>query len=101
MILLIDLHVCLLYQTSKLMDMVMLITDGFWPQLITMCVFGNPADKAELAEQGEVPSTPAAPKEERTFQQNAKLLSFCFVGLQVRLVRYKSVKFKNSLDNFE
>ena len=53
------------------------------PGIITMCVFGNPVDKSELAEEGTTSSTPEA-KPERTFAQNATLLSFCFVGLQVR-----------------
>ena len=45
-----------------------------------MCVFGNPVDKVEeLEEGGPAPSPPI----ERSFGQNAALLSFCFVGLQV------------------
>ena len=53
------------------------------PGIITMCVFGNPVDKSELAEEGTTSSTPEA-NPERTFAQNATLLSFCFFGLQVR-----------------
>ena len=53
------------------------------PGIITMCVFGNPVDKSELAEEGTTSNAPEA-KPERTFVQNATLLSFCFVGLQVR-----------------
>ena len=30
------------------------------PGIITMCVFGNPVDKSELAEEGTTSSTPEA-----------------------------------------
>lgn len=56
--------------------------EGCMPNMITMCVFGNPVDKSEAAEEGTTSKTPEA-KPERTFTQNATLLSFCFVGLQV------------------
>jgi len=55
--------------------------DGCAPKVVTMCVFGNPVtpgDKLSEVEEGGPP-----PKVERSFAQNAALLSFCFVGLQV------------------
>ena len=62
------------------------------PGIITMCVFGNPVDKSELAEEGTTSCTPEA-KPERTFAQNATLLSFCFVGLQVRIYSHRLIPF--------
>ena len=63
-----------------------LFLEGCLPKLITICVFGNPVDKNELAEDGTIPNTTEA-KPERTFAQNVTLLPFCFVGLQVSSAR--------------
>ena len=60
--------------------------EGCLPKLITICVFGNPVEKSELAEEGTTSSAHEV-KPGRTLAQNATLLSFCFVGLQVSPAR--------------
>ncbi|XP_067938565.1 adenosine 3'-phospho 5'-phosphosulfate transporter 1-like [Watersipora subatra] len=53
--------------------------EGCIPNIITSCVFGNSVDKTNPVK--ELPTS--VPKVERTFVQNAGLLTFCFIGLQV------------------
>ena len=72
-----------------------LFLEGCLPKLITICEFGNPVDKNELAEDGTIPNTTEA-KPERTFAQNVTLLSFCFVGLQVSSARIHVFVFTRS-----
>ena len=61
---------------------IIFVVEGCMSGTINMCVFGNPADPAAQVEEGAAAPTP---KVERPFSQNAILLAFCFVGLQVSL----------------
>lgn len=50
---------------------------GCMPKVVTACVFGNEQDGSKSESDNTLP------KPERTFAENARILVFCFIGLQV------------------